>query len=182
MPQENTFDVVSTARRSPIKPANPDHALTPYSIYFAQRIAHSSPLFTASPLTGNRTTGWATLCTASGYPCDGIDQSAVFTAMADATMSLQFWGSRIEVRGNVTGGMSLAWELDGSSRTPDANGAVTESANAVGEPLGSGLLGVFSGLDSNTVHNLQITTKRDLPSAVVAFEGVVVTVGTGVAG
>lgn len=97
-------------------------------------------------------------------------------------MSLQFWGSRIEVRGNATNGMSLTWELDGSARTPDANGAVTESANVVGQPLGQGLLGVFSGLDSSKMHTLLMTTKLDLPSGVTALEGAVVTVGTGVAG
>ncbi|KAF8600843.1 hypothetical protein BDV93DRAFT_525112 [Ceratobasidium sp. AG-I] len=155
MPGENTFDV---------------------------RIAHSSPLFTATPLTGNRTTGWSILCAASGYPCDGIDESAVYTTLAGAKISLQFWGSRIEVRGNVTNGMSLTWEIDGSARTPDANGAVTESANAVGQPLGQGLLGVFSGLDSSKMHTLLMMTKADLPSAVMAFEGAVVTVGTRVAG
>ncbi|KAG8705327.1 hypothetical protein FRC09_003027 [Ceratobasidium sp. 395] len=155
MPQEETFDL---------------------------RIAHSSPLFTASPLTGNRSTGWATLCTASGYPCDAPDQSAVYTALADATMDLSFWGSRIEVRGNATGGMEVSWELDGNAKTPDPNAASAESPNAIGEKLGNGLLAVFGGLDSTKNHTLRMITRPTLPSAVMAFEGAVVTVGTGVAG
>jgi hypothetical protein len=106
----------------------------------------------------------------------------VFTTIADATMDLQFWGSRIEVRGNLTGGMVLAWELDGASQTLSSEQASKEGSNVVGEPLGSGLLAVFDGLDSTKAHKLRITTKPSLPSAVVAFEGAVVTVGTGVAG
>ncbi|KAG8678047.1 hypothetical protein FRC08_018100 [Ceratobasidium sp. 394] len=149
---------------------------------FDLRIAHSSPLFTASPITGNRTTGWATLCTASGYPCDAPDQSAVYTALANATMELSFWGSRIEVRGNATGGMDLAWELDGSAKTPDVGAMSSESPDAIGEKLGNGLLGVFGGLESGKMHTLKIITRPGLPSAVMAFEGVVVTVGTGVTG
>jgi len=149
---------------------------------FDVRIAHSSPLFTASPVTGNRTTGWATLCTASGYPCDAPDQSAAYTAFANATMELNFWGSRIEVRGNATGGMELAWELDGSVKTPDVGATIAESPDAIGEKLGNGLLGVFGGLDPGQMHTLKIITRPRLPSAVMAFEGAVVTVGTGVAG
>jgi hypothetical protein len=101
---------------------------------------------------------------------------------ADATMGLTFWGSRIEVRGNATGGMELAWELDGSTRTPDAGAVSAESSNVVGERLGDGLLGVFGGLDSGKMHTLKMTTRPGLASAVMAFEGAVVTVGTGVAG
>ncbi|KAG8745047.1 hypothetical protein FRC10_009021 [Ceratobasidium sp. 414] len=149
---------------------------------FDVRIAHSSPLFTASPVTGDRTTGWATLCTASGYPCDAPDQSAVYTSLANATMELSFWGSRIEVRGNATGGMELAWELDGNAKTPDVGATTTERPGAIGEKLGSGFLGVFGGLDSGKMHTLRIITRPGLPSAVMAFEGAVVTVGTGVVG
>ncbi|KAG9104965.1 hypothetical protein FRC07_009673, partial [Ceratobasidium sp. 392] len=153
-----------------------------FTIYDQQRIAHSSPLFTASPITGNRSTGWATLCTASGYPCDAPDMSVVYTAIADATMELKFYGSRIEVRGNATGGMEVSWELDGTSSTPEAGATSTESSNAIGERLGNGLLGVFGGLDPGKMHTLKMITRPTLPSAVMGFEGAVVTVGTGVAG
>ncbi|KAG9094755.1 hypothetical protein FRC06_010511 [Ceratobasidium sp. 370] len=97
-------------------------------------------------------------------------------------MELSFWGSRIEVRGNATGGMELAWELDGSSRTPDMGATSLERPDAIGEKLGNGLLGVFGGLDSGKMHTLRMITRPGLPSAVMAFEGAVVTVGTGVAG
>ncbi|KAH7338962.1 hypothetical protein B0J17DRAFT_397974 [Rhizoctonia solani] len=149
---------------------------------FDVRIAHTSPLFTASPLTGNRETGWATACTASGYPCDGLGQSSVSTAKADATMSLNFWGSRIEVRGRLVGGMSLDWELDGSGRSPNGEQVSKEGSTVVGEPLDPEVLAVFEGLDSSKEHTLKFTTRSSLPSAVATFKGAVVTVGTGITG
>ncbi|CAE6462419.1 unnamed protein product [Rhizoctonia solani] len=149
---------------------------------FDVRIAHSSPLFTASPLTGNRATGWATSCTASGYPCDGLGQSSVSTAKADATMSLSFWGSRIELRGRLSGGMNLDWELDGSGQSPNGEQVSKEASTIVGEPLDPEVLAVFEGLDSSKEHTLKFTTRASLPSAVVAFKGAVVTVGTGITG
>ncbi|KAG8689515.1 hypothetical protein FRC11_002202 [Ceratobasidium sp. 423] len=149
---------------------------------FDVRIAHTSPLFTALPLTGNQETGWATACTASGYPCDGLGQSSVSTAKADATMSLSFWGSRIEVRGRLIGGMDLDWELDGSSRSPNGEQVSKEGSVVVGEPLDPELLVVFEGLDSNKAHTLKFTTRPSLPSAVATFKGAVVTVGTGITG
>ncbi|CAE7088563.1 unnamed protein product [Rhizoctonia solani] len=149
---------------------------------FDVRIAHTSPLFTASPLTGNRETGWATACSASGYPCDGLGQSSVSTAKADATMSLNFWGSRIEVRGRLSGGMNLEWELDGSSRSPNGEQVSKEGDTVVGEPLDPEVLAVFEGLDSSKEHTLKLTTRSSLPSAVVTFKGAVVTVGTGITG
>ncbi|QRV80270.1 dUTPase domain-containing protein [Ceratobasidium sp. AG-Ba] len=155
MPQENTFDL---------------------------NIAHTSPLFTATPLTGNRSTGWETRCTADGYVCDAPNQSAVYTAMPGATMELKFWGSRIELAGVLTGGMELTWELDGSSRSPDSGATSLESDDSVGQKLGGGLLGVFSGLDSSHEHTLRFTAKPSLSSAMLAFEGAIVTVGTGVVG
>ncbi|CAE6465157.1 unnamed protein product [Rhizoctonia solani] len=149
---------------------------------FDVRIAHTSPLFTASPLTGNRETGWAISCTASGYPCDGLGQSSVSTAKADATMSLNFWGSRIEVRGRLIGGMSLDWELDGSGRSPNGEQVSKEGSTVVGEPLDPEILAVFEGLDSSKEHTLKFTTRSSLPSAVATFKGAVVTVGTGITG
>ncbi|KAJ1302785.1 hypothetical protein OPQ81_003092 [Rhizoctonia solani] len=149
---------------------------------FDVRIAHTSPLFTALPLTGSRATGWTTTCTASGYPCDGLGQSSVSTSKADATMSLNFWGSRIEIRGTLTGGMELGWELDGSSRSPNGEQVSKEGSTVVGQPLDPEILAVFEGLDSNKAHTLKLTTRPTLPSAVVNFKGVVVTVGTGITG
>ncbi|CEL63079.1 hypothetical protein RSOLAG1IB_10703 [Rhizoctonia solani AG-1 IB] len=149
---------------------------------FDVRIAHSSPLFTALPLTGNRATGWTTSCNATGYPCDEVGQSSVSTAKADATMSLNFWGSRIELRGRLVGGMSLDWELDGSSQSPNGEQTSREGSIIVGEPLDPELLAVFEGLDSSKAHTLKFTTRPTLPSATMSFRGAVVTVGTGVTG
>ncbi|CAE6442783.1 hypothetical protein ACGC1H_007582 [Rhizoctonia solani] len=149
---------------------------------FDVRIAHASPLFTALPLSGNRESGWTTSCTASGYPCDGLGQSSVSTAKADATMSLNFWGSRIEVRGRLSGGMSLDWELDGSGRLPNGEQVSKEGSIVVGEPLDPEVLAVFEGLDSSKEHTLKLTTRSNLPGAIVTFKGAVVTVGTGIIG
>ncbi|CAE6406994.1 unnamed protein product [Rhizoctonia solani] len=149
---------------------------------FDVRIGHTSPLFTALPLTGDRATGWTTRCNATGYPCDGLGQSSVSTAKADATMSLNFWGSRIELRGRLIGGMSLDWELDGSSQSPNGEQVSKEGSVTVGEPLDPELLAVFEGLDSSKVHTLKFTTRASLPSASMSFKGAVVTVGTGITG
>ncbi|CAE6467968.1 unnamed protein product [Rhizoctonia solani] len=149
---------------------------------FDVRIAHTSPLFTALPITGNQETGWATACTASGYPCDGLGQSSVSTAKADATMSLGFWGSRIEVRGRLIGGMNLDWELDGSSRSPNGEQVSKEGSVVIGQPLDPEVLAVFEGLDSSKAHTLKFTTRPSLPSAIATFKGAVVTVGTGITG
>ncbi|CAE6451589.1 unnamed protein product [Rhizoctonia solani] len=149
---------------------------------FDVRIAHTSPLFTALPLTGNRESGWTTSCTANGYPCDALGQSSVSTAKADATMSLNFWGSRIEVRGRLSGGMSLDWELDGSGRSPNGEQTSKEGSIIVGEPIDPEVMAVFEGLDSSKEHTLKFTTRSSLPSAIVTFKGAVVTVGTGITG
>lgn len=78
--------------------------------------------------------------------------------------------------------MDLAWELDGSSRSPDSGATSLQNEGAVGEKLAGGLLGVFGGLDASREHTLRFTTKAGQSSAVAAFQGAVVTVGSGVAG